>query len=86
MAPANPTGNPNFNLKNWPEVKKSGPELPEIAKKIAATLATFCRKQHFVTQHFVTLRKATFCRATFCRPTFSRGTALYPGNSFHTQL
>jgi hypothetical protein len=25
-APANPTGNPNFNLKNRPEVKKSGPE------------------------------------------------------------
>jgi hypothetical protein len=28
-APANPTGNPNFNLKNRPEVKKSGPELGE---------------------------------------------------------
>jgi hypothetical protein len=24
-APANPTGNPNFNLKNRPEVNKSGP-------------------------------------------------------------
>jgi hypothetical protein len=25
-APANPTGNPNFNLKNRPEVNKSGPD------------------------------------------------------------
>jgi hypothetical protein len=25
LAPANPTGNPNFNLKKRPEVNKSGP-------------------------------------------------------------
>jgi hypothetical protein len=39
-APANPTGNPDFNLKIRPEVKKSGPEfdkkigpeLPELSE------------------------------------------------------
>jgi hypothetical protein len=29
MAPPNPTGNPNFNLKKSPDRNKSGPELPD---------------------------------------------------------
>jgi hypothetical protein len=47
-APHNPTGNPNFNPKNRPEVNKSGPELPEFCsladKKIAKKLQKNCKK------------------------------------------
>jgi hypothetical protein len=31
LAPANPTGNPNFNLKKRPEVNKSGPGATNAA-------------------------------------------------------
>jgi hypothetical protein len=41
--PANPTGNPNFNPKNRPEVKKSGPELPEFCLLADEKIAAICR-------------------------------------------
>jgi hypothetical protein len=57
-APPNPTGNPNFNPKNRPEVNKSGPELPEFClrtkklrkncKKIAAILINGVSINNFV--------------------------------------
>jgi hypothetical protein len=33
-APANPTGNPNFNLKNRPEVNKSGPGNKKLDRSV----------------------------------------------------
>jgi hypothetical protein len=36
-SPANPTGNPNFNLKNRPEVNKSGSEFNKIWRNYCLT-------------------------------------------------
>jgi uncharacterized protein YjbI with pentapeptide repeats len=70
MAPANPTGNPNFNLKNRPDRNKSGPELATFMEGQHIIKATFS----LVTFSLATLKKVTFGLATFSLATFGLAT------------